>query len=104
MSQVWVEDVAKAHVVSLSSPNIKDGDVLVLVGNRGAGWAWNSVALCIRQMFPDAVASGLLNPNHDQESMSLRFDARSTEEKLGWQFKGPEIWASEVVGQYLRIR
>lgn len=37
-SQIWVDDVARAHVVSLSSAEVRDGDVLVLVRNSWTGW------------------------------------------------------------------
>jgi len=103
-SQVWVDDVARAHVVSLSSADIGDGDVLVLVGNGGKGWPWDEVGPLVGEMFPDEVSAGVLTPVKDQLSMALNFDASETEKKLGWQFKGPEIWAKEVVEQYLALR
>jgi nucleoside-diphosphate-sugar epimerase len=104
MSQVWVEDVARAHVVSLSSKEVHDEDVLVLVGNGGKGWEWSDVAEMLSQMFPKEVANGVLSPARKQKSLSLNFDARGTEAKLGWRFGGPGVWAREVVEQYLALK
>jgi nucleoside-diphosphate-sugar epimerase len=103
MSQIWVDDVAKAHVISLSSAEVRDGDVLVLVGNNGVGWKWDEVGRQVGEIFPEEVKAGILKPK-DQQSMPLNFDASGTEKKLGWQFKGPDVWAREVVEQYLRLR
>ena len=102
-SQIWVEDVAKAHVMSLTSSRIDDGDVLVLVGNDGQGWEWAEVADTLRQKFSTEIEKGVLKPALDQKSMPLHFDSRETQSKLGWPFAGPEVWAVEVVGQYLML-
>lgn len=99
---IWVEDVARAHVVALGSGKVKDGDVLVLVGNDGKGWEWSEVGRHMRELFPKEVEGGVLKPLVEQESMKLNFDSRSTAEKLGWDFAGPEVWAREVVAQYLQ--
>jgi nucleoside-diphosphate-sugar epimerase len=104
MSQIWVDDVARAHVVSLSSAEVRDGDVLVLVGNGGTGWKWDEVGRLIGEVFPKEVEAVILKPVKDQQSMALNFDATGTEKQLGWQFKGPDVWAREVVEQYLRLR
>lgn len=103
MAQVWVEDVARAHVVSLSSTEVKDGDVLVLVGNSGMGWKWDEVGPMIGEIFPKEVEAGILRPMKDQQSMLLNFKASVTEKQLGWQLRGPDVWAREVVEQYLRL-
>jgi hypothetical protein len=36
--------------------------------------------------------------------MALNLDPESTEKKLGWKFHGAEVWAKEVVEQYLALR
>jgi nucleoside-diphosphate-sugar epimerase len=104
MSQIWVEDVAKAHVASLTSAKVGDGDVLVLVGNNGAGWEWTEVGHLIRTTFAGEVRDGILKPSVEQKSIALDFDSRGTERKLGWQFAEPEVWVKEVVEQYLILR
>lgn len=103
-SQIWVGDVARAHVEALTSEAVHDGDVLVLVGNGGKGWQRSDVAHTIAKRFPKEVERRVLNPVRDLQSIVLGFDSAGTEEKLGWEFKGPEVWATEVVAQYLRLR
>lgn len=102
--QIWIDDVANAHIASLSSEQIVDGDVLVLVGNGGQGWRWSEVGTLIGEMFPKELEDGLLKPATDRQSMALKLDAKETEKKLGWKFSGPDIWAKEVVEQYLILR
>lgn len=103
-SQIWVEDVARAHVAILTSADVGDGDVLVLAGNSGAGWDWTEVGDLIRATFVDDIRDGILKPSVEQKSIALNFDSRGTEKKLGWQFAGPEVWAKEVAEQYLMLR
>ena len=51
-SQIWVDDVARAHVVSLPSVEVKDGDVLALAGNGWMGWRWDEVRQLIGEICP----------------------------------------------------
>jgi nucleoside-diphosphate-sugar epimerase len=102
--QIWVDDVARAHILSLTSAEVKNGDVLVLVGNSGKGWDWDEVGKLISERFTKEVARGGLKPVEDQQSLVLNFDASGTEKKLGWQFQGPDSWATDVVEQYLKLR
>lgn len=56
------------------------------------------------EMFLKEVKAGILKAVNDQQSMALNFDASGTEKKLGRQSKGPDVWAREVVEQYLKLR
>ena len=103
MSQIWVEDVAKAHVVGLTSPEVRDDDVLVLVGNEGKGWEWKDVGETLINRFPTEVDTDVLKPSRTQQSMPLNFDSRETQTKLGWSFAGPDVWATETVKRYLKL-
>lgn len=103
MSQIWVEDVAKAHVVGLTSSEVRDDDVLVLVGNEGKGWDWKEVGETLMDTFPTEVENDVVRPSRAQQSMPLNFDSRETQTKLGWSFAGPDVWATETVKHYLKL-
>ncbi|KAJ4286694.1 hypothetical protein N0V90_012946 [Kalmusia sp. IMI 367209] len=103
-SQIWVEDVARAHVDALASADVKANDVLVLAGNGEHSAKWSEVGRLIGEMFPEEVDKGDLKPKTDQECFDLPFDGTGTEEKLGWKYAGKEVWIKETVDQYLKLR
>jgi len=102
-TQVWVGDVARAHVDGLALRDVKQNEVFVLAGNGEHSRKWAEVAEMIKDMFPEEVRKGVLRPNTEQVSMDLPFEGRSTEERLGFRFAGPEVWAREAVEQYLEL-
>lgn len=101
--QIWVEDVARAHVESLNPTKIEGGDVLVLAGDLQNSAGWAAVGSMIREWYPQEVEAGKLNPLVEQETFNLTFSGVETEKKLGWKYSGPDVWAREVVDQYLQM-
>ena len=102
-SQVWLDDAARAHVVALSSTKVVNGDILLIVGQGGGGVPWNEVGKIAGEMFPEAVQKGILKPVEGQQSLEWNLDVKSSEEKLGFKFAGPEVWIRETVGWWLNI-
>ena len=100
--QVYLDDVAKAHVLALSA-DVNSGDNLLVVGNKGISVPWSDFVPLIQKQFPDAVARGIIDPKAEDESVGAKFDVASTEELLGYKFGGPEEIIKSVVGQYLAL-
>ena len=102
-SQVFLDDVAKAHVLGLRSDVVDHLDNLLVVGSGGDGVPWAEYVPIIERLFPDAVAKGLLRPNVEDESSNAFYDVSSTEKALGFKFAGAEEIVKSVVGQYLSL-
>ncbi|KAF2438837.1 NAD(P)-binding protein, partial [Karstenula rhodostoma CBS 690.94] len=102
-NQIWVEDVARAHVEALTNANVKANDVLVLTGNGRHSASWEEVGKMVEEMFGEEVGEGVLKPKRDQKGFSLPFDGTGTEGKLGFRFASAEVWVRETVEQYLEL-
>jgi nucleoside-diphosphate-sugar epimerase len=103
-NQIWVEDVAKAHVEALANANVKANDVLVLTGNGRHSASWEEVAKMVTEMFGKELEEGVLKPKMDQKGFSMPFDGTGTEEKLGFQFAPASVWVKETISQYLELQ
>lgn len=100
-SQVFLDDVAKAHVFALKAEVAKNGDNLLVVANDGVSTDWGDVVPIIEHQFPDAIAKGVLTPKVEDESGHTIYDVRSSEQALGFKFAGPEAYVKSVIGQYV---
>lgn len=101
--QVLINDVAKAHVLSLDSKLAKNGDNFILAANDGVGTPWEEFVPIIERLFPDAVASGILKPTFLDQNFVERYETRSSEHALGFKFSGNEEMVKSVIGQYLKL-
>lgn len=101
--QVFLDDVAKAHVFALRSEVAKNGDNLLVVGNGGDCISWSDFVPIIQRLFPDAVEKGVINPKVEDESVNAFYDVSSSEKALGFKFAGSEEMVKSVVGQYLKF-
>jgi nucleoside-diphosphate-sugar epimerase len=101
--QTLVNDVAKAHVLALKPEIAKNGDNFLTVGNEGVGMPWEDVVTIIKEVFPDAVAKGVLKPEMKDQNFIERYEVGSTEKALGYKFASPEDMVKSVVGQYLQF-
>jgi nucleoside-diphosphate-sugar epimerase len=99
--QVFLDDVAEAHVLALKSDKVKNMDNLLVVGNGGDSEQWKDVCAVIKELYPEAVDKGILKPVLEAEDPVPKVDVSSTEEKLGFKFAGSEAYVKSVVGQYL---
>jgi nucleoside-diphosphate-sugar epimerase len=99
--QVFLDDIAKAHVLALKAEGVKNLTNLLIIGNGGEATLWEDVVPVIKKLFPDAVAKGVLKPAMKDKSPAPKFDVASSEEALGFKFAGPEEYVKSVVGQYV---
>jgi nucleoside-diphosphate-sugar epimerase len=102
--QVYLDDVAEAHVASLSTSKVKGGEVLIIACNSGQGWAWDEWVEVVQKLFPEEVKNGVLDPRKGQQGTGGNWDISSTTKTLGWEFRGKEEMVQSVVGQYLKLR
>ena len=97
-----VDDVAKAHVLSLSE-KVAGGQSFLLT-NEGGDMKWNDAQAIAKKHFPDAVKSGPLpNDFAEQQFMVLHCDISKTEETFG-KSKSYEETIKAIVGQYLELK
>ncbi len=101
--QVFLDDVARAHVLALKEDVAKDGDNLLVVGNAGDSTPWEDVVPIIKRQFPEAVEKGTLTPKVEDENSIAHYDVSSSEKALGFKFAGLEEIVKSVVGQYLTL-
>lgn len=102
--QVFLDDVAKAHIVALQPERAHHLENFILVGNGGQCVAWTDVVPLIKRLYPDEVASGILDPQAKDPSRVVSYDVSSAERALGFQFSGIEKMVSSVIDQYLELR
>ena len=100
--QVFLDDVAKAHVLALSR-SLRNGENLLVVGNNGDSIPWSDFVPIIQKQFPDAVAKGTITPKSEDENALGKYDVASSENALGFKFAGANEIVKSVVGQYVEL-
>ncbi|KAK5107159.1 hypothetical protein LTR62_001684 [Meristemomyces frigidus] len=103
-AQIYLDDIAEAHVVALSKDRVPGGTNLVCVANGGKGWNWDEYVPVIEKLFPDAVKEGLLKPTKGQKGTVSVWEVEETVKILGHEFAGIEVQVKSVVEQYLRLK
>lgn len=91
-----VDDVALAHIKALD-PKVP--------GNQNFGVCfdsdWGEALTIVEKNFPRAVEQGIFPVNGRQPNVKIRFNARRTEDVLGFKFMGFESQVTSVAGHYL---
>jgi nucleoside-diphosphate-sugar epimerase len=100
-SYVHVDDVAKAHVGSLS-PSIT-GNQSFLLSNSGDEAAWEDAKQIVARHFPEAVKQGLLPNNGTQPSEFATLDIKKTEDTFG-KLQDFEAIVVGVTKHYLELK
>ncbi|KAF2728524.1 NAD(P)-binding protein [Polyplosphaeria fusca] len=101
-ASIHVEDVARAHVKALD-PALPPNQGYVLASMGLEGTRWEDVFEIVRREFPDKVGSGGLRNDGAIATLAVKIDERSSEERLGWGFKGYEEQVKSAVGGYLAL-
>jgi nucleoside-diphosphate-sugar epimerase len=92
---VHIDDMAFVLVKALD-PAVAGNEKFACNSNGIEGIVWNEANDIVRKYFPDAVKEGILPANGSCGTNKVKFDARRTEEVLGFKFKG---WEEQVVSQ-----
>lgn len=100
--QVYLDDVARAHVVSLERAQHLDN--LIVAGNGGQGMPWSEVVSIIERLYPTQVADGIFDPRADDPDRIVSYDIGSSQDVLGFEFAGVETMVRSVLDQYLALR
>jgi nucleoside-diphosphate-sugar epimerase len=100
-SYVHVDDVAKAHVGSLS-PSIT-GNQSFLLSNTGDEAAWEDAKQIVARHFPEAVKQGLLPNNGTQPSEFATLDIKKTEDTFG-KLQDFEAIVVGITKHYLELK
>jgi nucleoside-diphosphate-sugar epimerase len=103
-NQVYLDDVAQAHVTALNRGKVPGGRVLIIVSNNGQGWDWDEWVEVVERLYPEEVKKGVLKPKKGQQNRGGKFDISETVKTLGWEFRGKEEMVRSVVGQYLELK
>ncbi|KAK5722677.1 hypothetical protein LTR15_005909 [Elasticomyces elasticus] len=99
---VHVDDVAKAHIESLSDK--VTGNQSFILSNQGGEMQWNDSKAIVSKHFPEAVKSGLLpNDGVIEEHFFMSCDNQSTVKAFG-ELKSFEEIISGLVEQYLELQ
>ncbi|OAL04207.1 NAD dependent epimerase/dehydratase [Phaeosphaeriaceae sp. SRC1lsM3a] len=98
---VHVDDVAKAHVGSLS-PSIT-GNQSFILSNAGGEATWDDAKNIVASHFPNAVKEGLLPNNGSQPGGVVKIDIKKTEDAFG-KLKGFETIIVSIAEHYLELR
>ena len=103
-AQVFLDDVARAHVLALKPEIAKHKDNLIVAGNGGVGVEWDVISREVEKQFPKEIEDGELKPVKGQENWITKFDVTSSEKALGYTFAGAEEMVKSVIGQYLALK
>ena len=95
---VFVNDVAKVHVLALDS-KIKGNQ------NFGASQAsvWDDATEIVKRRFPEAVKDGRLPSDGIAPTKKMNYDASRTEEVFGFKFADFETQVVSVTEHYLEL-
>jgi nucleoside-diphosphate-sugar epimerase len=103
-STVLVDDVAKMLVLSLDPKHARGGENYIAAGSpSGKGIKWEDVAEIAKELFPAAVESGVLPLGGRQESVTVDYDVRKSEEAFGIRFADLRTQVKSLVGQYVEL-
>lgn len=101
-STIWLNDVAKLHVLGLDSKIPGNRHYITNSGGLD-GTTFNDVKNIVAEKYPEEVAKGLLPNNGDFPTMKVKVDASKTEEVFGFKFAGVETQVTELVDAYLEL-
>jgi nucleoside-diphosphate-sugar epimerase len=101
-NSVLVDDVAELHVRALD-PKIKGNQAFSASANGLDGMIWEDSIDILKKHFPKAVTDGILKTSGKQPTVTVRIDAKKTEDTFGIKFSNFEQQVMAVVSQYLEV-
>ena len=101
---VLVDDVARMLVLALDPSRAKGGEVYLAAGSpSGKGITWEDASDIARELFPEAVKSGVLPLGGRQESLVVDYDVSKSEKAFGFKFADLKAQVQSLVGQYVEL-
>ncbi|KAL6798098.1 NAD(P)-binding protein [Trichoderma sp. SZMC 28012] len=101
-NSVLVDDAAQIHVLALD-PKIPGNQAFVAAGDGIDGMVWENGLKVIQESFPEAISQGILKTTGKQPTLTIRLDAKKTEETFGIKLAGFDEQVKSLVNQYLEV-
>ncbi|EHK26848.1 uncharacterized protein TRIVIDRAFT_24433, partial [Trichoderma virens Gv29-8] len=101
-NSVLVDDAAKIHVLALD-PKIPGNQAFVTAADGLDGMVWEDGLKVLEKHFPEAIAQGLVKTTGKQPTLTIRLDAKKTEETFGVKFAGFDEQVKSLVSQYVEV-
>jgi nucleoside-diphosphate-sugar epimerase len=103
-STILVDDVAKILVLALDPKHARGGENYLVAGSpSGKGIKWEDVNDIVRELFPEAVKSGVVPLGGSQESIVADYDVSKSEKAFGFKFADLKAQVKSLVGQYIEL-
>lgn len=101
-NSVLLDDVAQMHVLALD-PKIPGNQAFVAAADGLNGMAWEDGINVLKENFPDAIAKGLVKTTGKQPTITIRIDAKKTEDTFGIKLAGFDQQVKSLVNQWIEV-
>lgn len=99
---VYVDDIAKMHVLALS-PKVAGNELFIGLSENG-NTHWEDSFEIVKKHFPGAVKDGTFPLTGENETKKMEWDNTWTKKTLGIQFKSYEEQVRSVAEHYLELK
>ncbi|KAL8716114.1 MAG: hypothetical protein Q9220_000019 [cf. Caloplaca sp. 1 TL-2023] len=101
---VLVDDVAKAHVLSLDTQKVEKSQRLFLSSGGVQGTAWYRAKEIVKEHYMEDVKKGWLSLDGDQPVNVVKVDSSRAEKELGISFAGFEKQMRDLLDQWVELK
>lgn len=99
---VLVDDVAQIHVLALD-PKVPGNQAFVAAADGVNGMVWEHGINVLKENYPEAIAQGLVKTTGKQPTITIRVDAKKTEETFGIKLAGFDQQVKSLVNQWIEV-
>ncbi|KAL7941145.1 NAD(P)-binding protein [Trichoderma barbatum] len=99
---ILIDDAAQIHVSALD-PKIAGNQAFVAAADGIDGMVWEDGINVLKEKFPEAIAKGLVKTTGKQPTLTIRVDAKKTEETFGIKLAGFDQQVKSLVSQYIEV-
>lgn len=99
---VLLNDVAQIHVLALD-PKIPGNQAFLATADGIDGMVWQDGIKILEENFPEAIAQGLVKTTGKQPTVTIRVDAKKTEDTFGIKLVGFDEQVKSLVNQWIEV-